>query len=136
MELTVSMSTAVPTTRSLWTRSAKVWMHFQLMPESWRIASLLHQTCLIEQVSLYKVAQETGTECLKSRGAASCSFVFLLCFGSALNTDLFGWLFRKEQLTLISLIFFACCGKEAVSVLLSSSRSPLNECAFLQQCLN
>lgn len=64
--------------------------------------SLLHQTCLIEQVSLYKVAQETGTECLKSRGAASCFFyVPSLFWVSFLNTDLFGWLFRKEQLTLI-----------------------------------
>ncbi|XP_040474540.1 spermatogenesis-associated serine-rich protein 2 isoform X7 [Falco naumanni] len=75
VELTVSMSTAVPTTRSPWTRSAKVWMRFRLMPESWRIASPLRQTCLIEQSpsSLRQRPEQRSASRSLSRSTASNS---------------------------------------------------------------
>ena len=47
--LMVIMSTVPSMILSLWTHSVKVWRHFQQKPENWRILSLTHQKCWMEQ---------------------------------------------------------------------------------------
>lgn len=49
--LMVTMSTVPSMIPSLWTLSVRVWRYFQQMPENWKILSLPHHICWIEQVS-------------------------------------------------------------------------------------